>query len=249
MVVAVGCELQILQRQSSLLVLEGCEELLHRCHDRLNRWLAEGLPHTQLEEVGSAGGAYEEGVVREEETMQSLVHLLIVCDQSREDEAMSLDVIEDFEERFEQPFGGVMMRGVDDAAPVVGHSTTEDDHVGDLILPHIGPPIDADGERMRATVRPGCFEHLLSQRLSEKGLMALQHTTVAERDVGVAVGVEGSDALREINHMMSNASAGEEGSDGRHESTVVDRGEGGVEVGLIVGLASLRWRREDGGRG
>jgi hypothetical protein len=243
-----GGELQSLESESVGLVLEGGEQLLHRCHDGLHCWLDEGLADAELEEMSGAGRADEEGVVRKEEVMQRLVGRLVVGDESREDEAMSFDVVEDLEEGVQEPLSSVVVGRVDNAAPIVGHPSAEDNDVGDLVLSDISPSVDADGEWMRAAVHPGCLHHLLSKLLSENGLMPLQRTAVTDQDGSVAVGLECGNEGGSLDEVVSKAAIGEHARDRGHDQAVADRSEGGGETALTsivvdLDLASLGFTR------
>jgi hypothetical protein len=83
-----------------------------------------------------------------------------------------------------------VVAGIDDAAPVVGLTSTEDDDVGDLGRVDVGPAVDRDGERAGAAVVAELANHMATEGLSNCDLHSSQVITCRGIAVGVAYGVD-----------------------------------------------------------
>jgi hypothetical protein len=79
--------------------------------------------------------------------------------------------------------------------------------------------------------------------------MLPQLTTAGETNGCMTICLEGCNTLWLLDDVMSDTTSSEQPSDSRIEGCVVEGDEGGIDVDLIVSLASFWWRRNDRERG
>jgi hypothetical protein len=79
--------------------------------------------------------------------------------------------------------------------------------------------------------------------------MLAELATARKRNGGMAIGLEGCDALWPLHDVMGNATSSEQLSEGSIEGCVVEGDEGGSDAELIVRPMSLWLGSDDGDRG
>ena len=94
------------------------------------------------------------------------------------------------------PHGGVAVAHVHDAAPVERHSTAQDQYVGDLVLPHVGPAVDGDGERIRAAIAFQLADDSCAHSLRMVEDVVAQSGSSRQRVIALAVGAQSCDEQR-----------------------------------------------------